>query len=382
MVVDDPNRENEGDLIIAAEKVTSEAVNFMITHGRGLVCAPLTEERLKKLGLEQMIAHNQESMKTAFTVSCDAHHKFGVTTGISAKDRASTIKVLTDDKSQAADLVKPGHVFPLKAVEGGVLRRAGHTEAAVDLSELAGLKKAGVICEIIQENGEMARLADLIKFARTHHLKIITISDLIRYRLKREKFITLAAVSNLPTKFGVFELRCYQNLLDGREHLALVLGKVKGQKNVLVRVHSECTTGDVFNSLRCDCGEQLERALALIGAEKKGVLVYMKQEGRGIGLSNKIKAYSLQDQGLDTVEANQKLGFPADLRDYGIGAQILADLGLSTLRLLTNNPSKIIGLEGYGLKVKERIPLEVKPNSHNICYLKTKSKKLGHLLRV
>jgi 3,4-dihydroxy 2-butanone 4-phosphate synthase/GTP cyclohydrolase II len=382
IVVDEPNRENEGDLVMAAEKITPEAINFMIRYGRGLVCVPMEENQLNRLGLEQMSPENREAMKTAFTVSCDAAPRFGITTGISAADRAKTVKVLIGEKAKPEDLVRPGHIFPLRAVPGGVLRRAGHTEAAVDLAGLAGFKKAGVICEIIKDDGQMARLPDLIRFARRHGLRIITIEDLIRYRLKKEKLIQLMATSQLPTRYGIFEIRAYQNILDGQEHLALIMGSVKGAKNVLVRVHSECATGDVFNSLKCDCGEQLQRALSMIAREKCGVFLYMRQEGRGIGLINKIRAYALQDKGLDTVEANEKLGFPPDLRDYGIGAQILADIGLSTIKLITNNPFKIVGLEGYGLKIKERVALVVKPNQHNICYLKTKSKKLGHLLPV
>jgi 3,4-dihydroxy 2-butanone 4-phosphate synthase/GTP cyclohydrolase II len=337
---------------------------------------------IDELNLEAMTEQNTEAFETAFTVSVDAHHKFGVTTGISPFDRAKTIEVLVNPLTKPQDLVKPGHVFPLRAVEGGVLRRAGHTEAAVDLAKLAGLKPAAVICEIISENGQMARVKDLFDFAQKHGLKIITIADLIKYRLKSENLVKKIVSTVLPTRLGKFNLYAYEDILKNEHHLALVQGKISSKSNILVRVHSQCLTGDVFSSQRCDCGEQLEKSLEMISHEKCGILLYMRQEGRGIGLLNKLKTYQLQDQGKDTVEANKILGFPADLRDYGIGAQILRDLGVKSLRLITNNPYKVVGLEGYGLKIVERIPLEVKPNVHNIKYLKTKSEKMGHLLRI
>jgi len=380
VVLDDRDRENEGDLVMAAEKVTPEAVNFMITHAKGLVCVPMTAEQIEKLDLKPMVSENTESMKTAFTVSVDAAKKFGVTTGISPSDRAKTIEVLINPSSKPSDLVRPGHVFPLKALPGGVLRRAGHTEAVIDLARLAGLFPAGVICEIIKPNGQMARTPDLIKFSKKHKIKIITIADLIKYRMKKEKLIEKIAVTKLPTKYGDFILHAYKDKLEGYYHLALVKGSINKKKDITVRVHSECLTGDVFGSARCDCGEQLQRSIDMIGRSSRGVLLYMRQEGRGIGLLGKLKAYELQDRGKDTVEANEDLGYKADLRDYGIGAQILADLGLSTIKLITNNPRKIVGLEGYGLKVTQRIPLEIIPNKHNIKYLKTKSTKLGHIL--
>ena len=380
IVVDDKDRENEGDLVMAAEKITPSAVNFMITFGRGLVCVPLTGERIDELKLQPMTPSNKEKMKTAFTVSVDAAHLFGVTTGISSSDRAKTIEILINLKSKEDDLVSPGHVFPLRAVRGGVLKRAGHTEAAVDLASLSGLQAAGVICEIIKDDGKMARVKDLFKFAKKHELKIVMIADLIKYRIKREKLVKKIATAKLPTKYGTFTLVDYLDLVSGDHHLAIVKGKVSGVTDVLVRVHSECLTGDVFGSCRCDCGDQLIEALKKIEFTGLGVVLYMKQEGRGIGLSNKIRAYELQDRGYDTVEANEKLGFPPDLRDYGVGAQILRDLGLTTVRLMTNNPKKVVGLEGYGLKIVKRIPLQVKPNKYNLHYLRTKSKKLGHIL--
>jgi len=380
VVLDDKDRENEGDLIMAAEKVTPDAINFMITHGKGLVCVPMTIDRLEYFGLKPMVTENLESMRTAFTVSVDASRKYGITTGISPADRAKTIEVLINPSSKPSDIVAPGHLFPLKAMAGGVLRRAGHTEAAVDLARIAGLYPAGVICEIIKPSGHMARTQDLLKFAQKFKLKMITIADLIRYRMRKERFIEKIATTKMPTKYGNFTLQAYRDTLDGYYHIALIKGSIRKKKNVLVRVHSECLTGDIFGSCRCDCGEQLERSLEMIEREGAGLLLYMRQEGRGIGLTGKLKAYELQDKGKDTVEANLDLGFKADLRDYGIGAQILADLGLSTIRLITNNPRKIVGLEGYGLKVTERIPLEIIPNKHNIMYLRTKSKKLGHIL--
>ena len=380
IVLDDEDRENEGDLVMAAEKVTPAAVNFMITHAKGLVCVPMTEEQLAKLDLKSMVFDNTEVMKTAFTVSVDAAKKHGVTTGISPSDRAKTIEILISPSSKPADLARPGHIFPLKALPGGTLRRAGHTEAAVDLAKLAGLFPAGVICEIIKSDGKMARTPDLIKFAKEHRIKIITIAELIRYRMKKEKLIVKIATTKMPTKYGDFTLQAYQDTLEGYYHIALIKGNIRNKKNVLVRVHSECLTGDVFGSLRCDCGEQLLRSLEMIGAVDRGLLLYMRQEGRGIGLLGKLKAYELQDKGRDTVQANLDLGYKDDLRDYGVGAQILADLGLTSIQLITNNPRKIVGLEGYGLAVTNRIPLEIIPNKHNIKYLRTKSKKLGHIL--
>lgn len=378
IVVDDEDRENEGDFVLAAEKVTPEAINFMAKYGRGLICVPMTKERLEQLAIPPMVSENTAHLETAFTVSVDA--KYGITTGISAYDRATTIRVLIDPDTKPTDLVRPGHVFPLCSKEGGVLRRAGHTEAAVDLARLAGLYPAGVICEILNDDGTMARIPQLYELAKKHNLVFITIKDLIEYRRRTEKLIYRLAEVDFPTNFGHFRLIGYKTTIDDQVHLALVKGDVKNQPNVLVRVHSSCLTGEVFGSLRCDCGAQLRKALEMINEEGRGVFLYMRQEGRGIGLDNKLIAYHLQDQGLDTVEANIRLGFKPDLRDYGIGAQILVDLGLSTIRLLTNNPRKIIGLEGYGLKIVERVPLIVGKTEENINYLLTKKNKLGHLI--
>ncbi len=378
IVTDDADRENEGDLVIAASKASAASVNFMAKYGRGLVCVPVTEERALQLGLQRMVAHNREMYKTDFTVSVDAAR--GVTTGISARDRSLAIKSLADPKASPGDLVQPGHVFPLQARPGGVLRRAGHTEAAVDLARLAGLDPSGVICEILREDGSMARLPDLLKFKKKHGLKICSIEELISYRRKQEKLVEREQTIFMPTDFGDFDLHLYRSTVDQRHHLALVKGKINPNKPVLVRVHSECLTGDVFGSRRCDCGSQLHKAMQQIEAAGAGVLVYMRQEGRGIGLGPKIHAYKLQEQGLDTVEANEKLGFPPDLRDYGLGAQILTDLGVKKIRLLTNNPRKVVGLDGYDLEITEQVPIRSTPNPHNAKYLDTKKKKLGHLL--
>ena len=350
----------------------------MAKYGRGLICVPTTSERLKQLGIEQMVTQNRESFRTDFQITVDAAK--GITTGISTADRARTIQVMADPTAVPEDLVQPGHVFPLRARPGGVLQRAGHTEAAMDLVKLAGCRPIGVICEILSEDGSMARLPELRKFVRRHKLKIATIEDLIKYRRTREKLVQRQEVIKLPTDFGEFDLYLYRSSVDGQHHLALVLGNVSGKSNVLVRVHSECLTGDVFGSLRCDCGPQLHQAMRQVAEEGQGVIVYMRQEGRGIGLVQKIKAYKLQERGLDTVEANLKLGFKMDLREYGLGAQILADLGLKTIRLLTNNPRKVVGLEGYGLEIVEQVPIRIKPNPHNVKYLQTKKEKLGHLI--
>ena len=378
VVVDDEDRENEGDLTIAAQFATPEAVNFMVTHARGLVCLCLTEERCDELGLRQMTEQNETPFGTAFTVSVEARE--GVSTGISAHDRSRTIQVAVDPTSKPSDLVQPGHVFPLRARAGGVLRRAGQTEAAIDLARLAGLNPAGVVCEIMRDDGSMARVPDLVPYCERHGLKLITVADLIEYRRRHEQLVERLTSVHLPTEYGDFTAVAFREHLTGKHHLALVRGEIEGSEDVLVRVHSECLTGDVFHSRRCDCGEQLELALRRIGTEERGVLLYMAQEGRGIGLLNKLKAYELQEDGLDTVEANLALGYPADARDYSIGHQILSDLGLTTIRILTNNPKKLTGIEGFGLTVLEQVPIEVAPNADNRRYLGTKREKLGHAL--
>ncbi|MGB3340686.1 MAG: bifunctional 3,4-dihydroxy-2-butanone-4-phosphate synthase/GTP cyclohydrolase II [bacterium] len=377
IVIDDEKRENEGDFIAAAQKVTPKVINFMAKYGRGLICVPLKQERLQELDIPIMVNHNTALHGTPFTISVDS--KNGTTTGISAYDRAATVKALIDPKTRSSDLARPGHIFPLRAVKGGVLRRAGHTEASVDLARLAGFYPAGVLCEIMDADGKMARLPKLLTIACRFNLKIITIKDLIEYRRKKEKLIERILETILPTKYAEFCLILYEDMVTKDHHIALVLGEVMGRKDILVRVHSQCLTGDVFHSLRCDCGDQMDAALRLISKRKKGVFLYMRQEGRGIGLKNKLRAYNLQDKGLDTVEANLALGFPADLRDYGIGAQILVDLGLSSVQLLTNNPKKIVGLEGYGLVVTKQIPI-YKAHKQNVRYLRTKREKLGHMI--
>ncbi len=380
IIVDDEGRENEGDLALAAEKVSAEAINFMAMHARGLICLPVIGKRLDELRIPLMVSENTSKFSTAFTVSVEAKHR--VTTGISAADRAETIRAVIDPATKPEDLVRPGHMFPLQAREGGVLVRVGHTEAIVDLARLAGLYPAGVICEIMNEDGSMARLPQLEAFSEKHGIKVITVADLIAYRCRHESLVHRVAEAKFPTKYGEFIALAYKSDIDPDEHLALVMGNISTREPVLVRVHSECVTGDVFSSLRCDCGEQIALAMQNIANEGRGVFVYMRQEGRGIGFHNKIRAYALQDKGMDTVEANLSLGFAPDLRDYGIGAQILAELGLHNIRLLTNNPKKVIGLEGYGLKVVETVPIITPPNPYNRGYLETKKKKLGHLLEV
>lgn len=377
IIVDDARRENEGDLIMAAQHATPQDVNFMAKHGRGLICVPTTGQRLRQLGIESMVAENRETFKTDFQVSVDAAS--GITTGISAADRARTIRVLAEPTATRNDLVQPGHVFPLRSKPGGVLQRAGHTEAAVDLAMLAECRPIAVICEIMNDDGTMARLPQLRRFARKHRLRLGSIQDLIEFRRRRTRLVEKVETVRLPTEFGDFDLCLYRSQLDGQHHVALVCGNVSGPKPVLVRVHSECLTGDVFHSLRCDCGPQLRQAMRQVAAAGRGVIIYMRQEGRGIGLAPKIRAYKLQERGLDTVEANLELGYPMDLREYGLGAQVLVDLGVQKIRLLTNNPKKIVGLEGYGLEVVEQVPIRIPPNPHNARYLKTKRDRMGHL---
>jgi len=380
IVADDEDRENEGDLVCAAELVTPEMINFMTLHGRGLICLALTGERCDQLGLPQMAERNTEELSTAFTVSIDAERRFGVTTGISASDRATTIHVAINPETQPSDLRRPGHIFPLRARKGGVLQRVGQTEASVDLARLAGLVPAGVICEILNPDGSMARRPELQEMSQRHHLTFVTVAQLVAHRLMTEQLVHRVAEARIPTELGEFRIIGYQNDVDHAEHVALVYGEVAGQKDILVRMHSKCLTGDVFGSQRCDCGPQLQRAMELVAREGRGVIVYLDQEGRGIGLLNKLRAYALQDAGADTVQANERLGFAPDLRNYGIGAQILRDLGLSSIRVMTNNPRKLVGLEGYGLQIVERVPLIADPNSENQTYLKVKRDKLGHLL--
>jgi 3,4-dihydroxy 2-butanone 4-phosphate synthase/GTP cyclohydrolase II len=379
VVVDSPDRENEGDLCMAAQHVTPDSINFMARHGRGLICLALTPERIDELGLEMMARHNQTPFGTAFTVAIEARE--GVSTGISAADRAHTIQVAINPDSAPGDLVQPGHVFPLRARPHGVLERLGQTEASVDLARLAGLQPAGVICEVMNEDGTMARVPDLIPYCREHGLKMITVADIVAHRHRTEKLVERIASAWMPTEFGEFVAHGYRSIIDGQQHVALAMGDVDGGEEVLVRVHSECLTGDVFHSMRCDCGEQLQRALAQIAAEGRGVLLYLSQEGRGIGLLNKLRAYELQEQGMDTVDANLALGLPVDSRDYGIGYQILSDLGIRSMRVLTNNPRKIMGLEGYGLRITEQVPIEAAPNPVNERYLRTKSERMGHTIR-
>ncbi|MDI6765361.1 MAG: bifunctional 3,4-dihydroxy-2-butanone-4-phosphate synthase/GTP cyclohydrolase II [Bacteroidota bacterium] len=378
IVVDDEDRENEGDFVLAAEKSTAEAINFMAKHARGIICVALTEQRTKELSLNPMVESNTSLHETSFTVSVDYVH--GTTTGVSAHDRNATVHSLIDPKTKPSDLARPGHIFPLRAIEGGVLRRAGHTEAVVDLCSLAGLYLGGVLCEIMNDNGSMAQVPDLMQIAQHFHLHIITVQDLIQYRIQSEKLVQRIVSTQIPTKYGKFDIHIYKSENDNKEHIALIKGEIHSEKPTLVRVHSECLTGDVFGSLRCDCNDQLVASLKMVEKEGNGIILYMRQEGRGIGLMNKLKAYKLQDEGLDTVEANEKLGFRPDLRDYGIGAQILRDLGVRQIRLMTNNPKKIVGLHGYGLDIVERVPLEVKPHEHNEKYLKAKRDKLGHLI--
>jgi 3,4-dihydroxy 2-butanone 4-phosphate synthase / GTP cyclohydrolase II len=381
IVVDDANRENEGDLIIAAEKMTPETMGFMVRHTSGVICMPLEGTRLDELQLPMMVADNTTAYRTAFTVSVDSKH--GTTTGISAADRATTVHALIDEQTRADDLARPGHIFPLRYREGGVLKRAGHTEAAVDLARLAGLMPAGVLAEVVNDDGTMARLPELERFAADHDLQLISIADLIRYRRHREKLVRRISEARIPTKYGEFTAYVFESLLDGTEHMAFVRGEVAGKSNVLVRVHSECLTGDVFGSIRCDCGLQLDLALERVALEGEGVIVYLRgHEGRGIGLGHKLRAYTLQDQGRDTVEANVELGFPIDSREYGIGSQILVDLGITTMRVMTNNPAKYGGLEGYGLEIVERVPLRAHPTDENIAYLRAKQEKMGHLLEI